>query len=422
MRRTIKVLSVLMAAFMLVASANLTALAQDEQITLQVWVPGTFPKGQETYETIFEKYNERYPNVKIELSLIDWGTYYQKLDTAAAGGMLPDVYGLGAGGIGTRVMADLVLPLNDYLGSEWSGWTDIPQKLLDYGSLNGKLYGLMFPDVHLMFYRKDMFREAGLDPENPPATPEAFLDAARKLTVKENGSTVRTGYELYYKNQDYSLLEWSAIFGGRGFWSDEYEPQYTSEPFMKAAELMEIVYKEGLTLPSDRLTTTTTLFENGLAAMTICSAANYVRMQDLPYVDEIGICLPPNGQVAAGATYFVAYAETKHPQETVALLDAMTCEEAMMPTYLNLGFPVIRKSVNEDFWAASPVNRSISDAMEVMTMPGKMYDKQGAVWQPMSEQLEQLAYGNIDAKTAMQNAQDEAIRRRDRLIDQENGE
>lgn len=63
----------------------------------------------------------------------------------------------------------------------------------------------------LLYYNKDMFAAAGLDPEAPPATLDELAAAVEKLTVK-NGDTVDT-YGLNVQVKRYQLVNW---VGGEG--------------------------------------------------------------------------------------------------------------------------------------------------------------------------------------------------------------
>lgn len=63
----------------------------------------------------------------------------------------------------------------------------------------------------LLYYNKDMFAAAGLDPENPPVTLEELAAAAEKLTVK-SGDQVET-YGLNVQVKRYQLVNW---VGGEG--------------------------------------------------------------------------------------------------------------------------------------------------------------------------------------------------------------
>ena len=52
----------------------------------------------------------------------------------------------------------------------------------------GKKYGLPFIiDLSVWFYNKDLFTQAGLDPEKPPTTLDEFADARRAPSHKLGG-------------------------------------------------------------------------------------------------------------------------------------------------------------------------------------------------------------------------------------------
>jgi ABC-type glycerol-3-phosphate transport system substrate-binding protein len=54
---------------------------------------------------------------------------------------------------------------------------------LAYDTWNGHLWGAPFRiETHALLYNKKLFREAGFDPDRPPETWGALLDAARRLT------------------------------------------------------------------------------------------------------------------------------------------------------------------------------------------------------------------------------------------------
>src|SRR5690606_5650454 len=61
--------------------------------------------------------------------------------------------------------------------------------LWETGVVDGKVYGVPVHSVMLvMYYNKDLFEAAGLDPEDPPSDREEFLAAAEALTVDANGN------------------------------------------------------------------------------------------------------------------------------------------------------------------------------------------------------------------------------------------
>jgi sn-glycerol 3-phosphate transport system substrate-binding protein len=71
-----------------------------------------------------------------------------------------------------------------------------PSMLLNCG-YNGKIYAVPFQrSTPVMYYNKDAFAAAGLDPEKPPLTWDELANAAQKLTTREGDRVTRWGLEL----------------------------------------------------------------------------------------------------------------------------------------------------------------------------------------------------------------------------------
>lgn len=76
--------------------------------------------------------------------------------------------------------------------------TDFEPRALDYYTLNGKLQAMPFNLSGLvLYYDKDAFREAGLDPEQPPATLDDVRAYSEKLLKRDgDGAIKRNGIAL----------------------------------------------------------------------------------------------------------------------------------------------------------------------------------------------------------------------------------
>ncbi len=70
--------------------------------------------------------------------------------------------------------------------------------LMENGRTGGKTWGIPFQrSTIVMYYNKDAFREAGLDPSKPPATWDELVAAAKKLVKKDAaGNVTRWGIEI----------------------------------------------------------------------------------------------------------------------------------------------------------------------------------------------------------------------------------
>ena len=169
--RNVIVLTVILAVSATFAFANGSSeKAATTSTTLTVWIPGNDATERQTFLDLLSTYEKNHPNVKSQLQLIPWSDYFTKLNAAFAGGAAPDVFGLGYGQAGPVQTNGNLLALNDYF-KNWSGWKDIPKNILDAGTVNGTLYAIMMPDIKLLWYRTDLFKQAGLDPSHGPRTP-----------------------------------------------------------------------------------------------------------------------------------------------------------------------------------------------------------------------------------------------------------
>ena len=76
------------------------------------------------------------------------------------------------------------------------------------------IYALPFDtDTRALWYNKDIFTEAGLDPEKPPQTLDELKQTAAKLTTKGGGEQItRFGFHPYYDQM--WLYTWGFAFKG----------------------------------------------------------------------------------------------------------------------------------------------------------------------------------------------------------------
>ena len=158
---------------------------QGGTITFQ-YIGGTVPAADEAILGVIRAYTES-TGFNVEPIHVTWGTAHQQFVSSLMAGMPPDVVQLG--GIWPLEFMDhgVFAPIEDY----------IPASIIDNffpsgfdvltGS-NGVRYGLPWDGATWgLFYRKDLFEEAGLDPESPPRDWDELLEFAKALT-KPDGS------------------------------------------------------------------------------------------------------------------------------------------------------------------------------------------------------------------------------------------
>ncbi len=92
---------------------------------------------------------------------------------------------------------DAIVPFDEVVTSaEDKAWLQsFYPALMKNGQVNGKTWGVPFQrSTIVMYYNKDMFREAGLNPDNAPATWAELVSMGKKLTKHDaSGQTTQWG-------------------------------------------------------------------------------------------------------------------------------------------------------------------------------------------------------------------------------------
>lgn len=118
--------------------------------------------------------------------------------------------------IATRLMVDLdvVTPVQNYIDAESYDVSDLEPNVLAYYTVDGQQYSMPFnTSTPLLYYNKDMFEAAGLDPENPPRTFAEFEEAAAALTQKDGDKT--TVYGAAFAIYGWFFEQFLAVSGGQ---------------------------------------------------------------------------------------------------------------------------------------------------------------------------------------------------------------
>ena len=161
-------------------------------------------------ESLVDEFNETHPHVQVRPAHFLIG---DKLMAAIAGGIPPDVATVWDWMLPTMGEAGCFVPLGEYL--EGSGIT--PESYLpniwEYGMFGEEKYGVPTAlNVWMIFYNRDLYRAAGLNPDAPPSTMNDLAEAAELLTVRDaSGKLERIGFIPEFQ---YSYI-WMWNFGGR---------------------------------------------------------------------------------------------------------------------------------------------------------------------------------------------------------------
>jgi multiple sugar transport system substrate-binding protein len=183
------------------------------------------PEELEVWQTIVDDFQSANPDIKVNVEVSDWDTYWTKLKTLLAANTPPDVFAMDAPLYLDYQSRGVLLNLQPYIDKN-AGFLDgfYPVTLEAYKLPDG-YYGMPrdFQTI-VLFYNKDMFDAAGVD---YPATDWTYDDlraAAKDLTIDNNGDGTIDQWGFSSDLWDMELIWSEAIWSWGG---EVINPEHT---------------------------------------------------------------------------------------------------------------------------------------------------------------------------------------------------
>ncbi|WP_150493520.1 ABC transporter substrate-binding protein [Roseibium aquae] len=186
-----------------------SAQAVDLQFYFPVAVGG---KAAETIQELTSDYMAQNPGVTIDA--VYAGSYQDtvaKAITASRGGNPPQLSVILSVDMFTLIDEDLIVPFDDYLASdEDKAWlAGFYPAFMENSQTGGKTYGIPFQrSTPVLYWNKEAFAEAGLDPNVPPANWDEMVEFGKKLTKKDaSGNVTQWGVRIPSSGFPYWLFQ-----------------------------------------------------------------------------------------------------------------------------------------------------------------------------------------------------------------------
>jgi multiple sugar transport system substrate-binding protein len=149
---------------------------------------------------MIEEFEAAHPGIRVEVEQLTWKSGLEKIQAALASGTQPDLCELGSTWLPRfsyeGVLADMTA-IYEVEADSFLMW--------DSAIWKGRVYGLPWVQgSRTLFYNRDLFRRAGLDPDDPPETWSELIAAAKAIEALGpgiNGFGLNLGerYVLYKK-------------------------------------------------------------------------------------------------------------------------------------------------------------------------------------------------------------------------------
>lgn len=148
------------------------------------------PHWERTIKAAVPLFEKEYPNIKVNLEVVSYAEKEAKYATEIQAGSGPDLIHLAGYSIRNFVESGYLYDISPFIKKEPAGFLDqwYPH-LVDLLKYQDKQYGLPSDYMSMiMAYDKKLFKEVGLDPNQPPKTWDEFLTYTKKLTRDRKGS------------------------------------------------------------------------------------------------------------------------------------------------------------------------------------------------------------------------------------------
>lgn len=214
-----------------------------------------------------DKFNEKYPKIKIETSITPWAQYWTKLRTQAEGGNLPDMFWMNGPNITLYASNGQLEPIDDLGKNGAVDWGNYPEALVDLYTIDGKHYGIPKDfDTLGVWYNKTLFDKAGVeypsddwDWDEYHTKAKAISDALKGQNIYGVACNLEGGQEGYY----------NTMLQAGGFVIEDGSSGYDDPKSIEGLQFWADQVADG-SMPSLQTladTPANVMFDNGKAAM-----------------------------------------------------------------------------------------------------------------------------------------------------------
>lgn len=183
-----------LAAALIAGGCRDTAAAGGRTV-IEFWSGWTGHEAQ-VFQALVDRFNREHPGLFVH----NFGGVQDDTKTirALTAGVPPDAFFLwNTGYVGPLAANGALQPLAERLASAGLAERDFVPVSLQLCRCRGRLYGLpVLIDASALYWNRRMFGDAGLDPDQPPRTPQELVEDARRLTRRDAaGRLTRLGLQ-----------------------------------------------------------------------------------------------------------------------------------------------------------------------------------------------------------------------------------
>ncbi len=384
-----------------------TEATEAEPITISFWTVFTGSDGDILREIVADYNETNTDGITVEIDIMDNDTLQSKLPTAISTGTGPSFVLVGIEYVEEYVKNGMLDDIDDFWEVTGLDSSNFYDNVLAKSYVDGVQYGVpMQYNLQYLYYNKDSFEEAGLDPDTPPTTLDELEEYAIALTDASNG---KYGLGL---GSDYGYyVDYLWANGGDVIDTATDENLLMSDANIETLTWLQNLYNEGVSPAGATAAEIDTMFQSGQVAMCMAGPWNINGLNELGM--NYGICGMPGGSDGAysgegGCCYMLPAGTDEATKEAAYKFMAYWLSDEVLKTWsMENGFPVWSYSLLED--ADIQGNEILADVSEASSIGrdwhlGYAYGSEidNDVMIPMIQNI----FAGGDVETELQDASD----------------
>src|SRR3954447_20025577 len=211
-------------------------------VKLSYWTGFTGDDGP-TMQALVDRFNREEPRIDVDMNVILWNDFYQKVPAAVYSGNGPDVGVMQVDQVPINAAHQIILPVDDVARRLGIDDREFPRDVIQASTYRGRRYGIPL-DLHPLglYYNKAVLDEAGLPPDRPPADRSEYMEALGQLKGKGVQGSWVSPFLFTGVLQFQSLL---FQFGGNLFSTDGSRATWAEDPGVEALQFMVDLVRQG---------------------------------------------------------------------------------------------------------------------------------------------------------------------------------
>jgi len=395
------------------------------KVTITFWhscVSSTVPALNE----LIDRFQQEHPGIEVKAQYIPTGdALIHKLITSVQSNTAPDISWIHANFLQDIIEANAIYKMDEFIDGPdslpRSELDDFFPALLQEAKWRGVLYSLPMEATGIgLLMNRELFRNAGLDPDKPPTTWEELRSMARTLTMDRDGDGRNDQVGFFVpvfpasgQWGDWMVWQWYPFLfqaGGTNINPEQTQVLYNSEAGIQALTLWKNIHKD-LNLRSFTID-----YEVAFASKTLAMALdgpwNIPRWKKLGNLDWMIAPLPAGPAKRAtivGGEYLAIFRQSEHPKEAWTFVKWMVRPEIQAMWSMKSGYLPVRHAVRSipeyiEFLEKNQALKAYVDQLEVAQAPGPIDYHGLRISRHIAEAIEQAALGEQDVRTVLNAA------------------